>query len=273
MTKDMSYLLHIWEHPNTRTWPASVEEADQFISIAHDIKIGENPKYIAFADALTGKYPDLTSIEETENGDELENVVWTDSPLNGRTDSPVYVIGIVTAHLNEDLLNFIARAACDQNLHMFDMQAGMLYCPDRTTVNLKGDARVIYLASLGDKTKSIDDLGWIVSARISDVSVEGAAKTIIHDIAPYYSPDAFMPHVPITVQRELKEQTRELPVSADAFEIWYFPKYSAQEVAGLTKEEIERKKQEDVRKVKQRLLDGMIAVHKYLKNFDDPRLR
>lgn len=64
--------------------------------------------------------------------------VWTDSPVNGKTDQPVYNLGINTDFLDDDLFEFIAHTAADNDLQVFDMQAGLLYRTDRTVVDSNG---------------------------------------------------------------------------------------------------------------------------------------
>ena len=260
----MSYILHIWEHPSSLAWPATVGQADQFLTVARSIHAGRNQKYIAFASALTQVYPDLESVEEADDG--LEKCVWADSPINGQTEASIYTIGLVSAHLDQELLYFIAHAGCDQGLHMFDMQAGVLYRPDRTTIDLKGDARVLPLFGPHRLPGALEDVETRVKTSISGFSIQGAAKELIHDIARYYAVHDFMPHVPRTVQLEMKAQTRNLPESVDDFQIWFFPRYSPSETVGLSEEEINERKREDVRREKQRLLDVMISIRQYCEN-------
>ncbi len=128
----MGYVLHVWEDPMA----VNIVEA---LSITFDgdrVEVAQNQKFIAFAKALTDAYPDLSAIEEADEG--LVGCVWTDSPMDGKTDSSIYVIGIATGQLDGDLLHFVAHAAADQGLHVFDMQAGVLYRPDRSFVDSLG---------------------------------------------------------------------------------------------------------------------------------------
>ena len=135
----MSYVLHIWEDPKA----THVKEADSIALAGDGAIVGQNPKFIALAKALTKVYPDLDTLADA--GEDLEDCdcVWVDSPMNGKTNHPVYVIGIVTDFIEDKLLEFIAHAAADQGLHVYDMQAGLLYRPDRTVVDSSGNARAL----------------------------------------------------------------------------------------------------------------------------------
>ncbi|MDP3650806.1 MAG: hypothetical protein Q8R67_03890 [Rhodoferax sp.] len=96
----MSYVLHVWDDPIA----VNVVEA---LSIAFDgdrVEVAQNQKFIAFAKTLTDAFPDLSAIEETDEG--IVGCVWTDSPMDGKTNSSIYVIGIATGHLDGDLLHF-----------------------------------------------------------------------------------------------------------------------------------------------------------------------
>ncbi|MBS1197685.1 MAG: repeat-containing protein [Proteobacteria bacterium] len=122
----MSYLLHVWEAPKA----SNIEEA---VSIVYhsDKDVGLSPIFHAFAKALTAVYPDSSAPGQ-------DNCVWADNPLDGRTRQPVMVLSITDHAVAMPLFEFIAHTAADYQLHVFDMQAGQLYCPNRTIVNDNG---------------------------------------------------------------------------------------------------------------------------------------
>lgn len=120
----MSYVLHIWGHPEHLSLPASVEEADGFLSVAMKINVGQNSKFLTLAGQLTAKYPCLCSAEaEVLPQDEL---AWSDGPLNGRTESAVYSIGLNVSMLDE-VLPFVVETAKALGLSVMDEQAGQVF--------------------------------------------------------------------------------------------------------------------------------------------------
>lgn len=121
----MSYVLHVWESPA----PASLEEACEFIFNADKQGMGPSPKFPAFAAALREMYPD-----SEEDGDTL----WIDGSIDGLTQEPVYVLGLVNSRVDDDTIEFIAHTAADHGLFVFDMQGARLYRPDRRVQDVEG---------------------------------------------------------------------------------------------------------------------------------------
>jgi hypothetical protein len=116
----MSYVVHVWERPA----PATVQDADRIqaqLSLEHGV---QNPKFLELARALTQRYPCITTLPE-----ESPDAVWSDGPLDGRTDRPLYAIGIRTERLPEALPVVLASVA-RLGLTAYDMQAGRCYLPD-----------------------------------------------------------------------------------------------------------------------------------------------
>ena len=120
----MSYALHIWEKPADRPWPATVEEADRLLSALRGVKQGQNPKFIALAQRLTGRYPCIMS-PQAEALPESE-LAWSDGPLNGRTDKAVFGIGVRTEMLDE-VRPFVVEQANAMGLNVLDQQAGEVF--------------------------------------------------------------------------------------------------------------------------------------------------
>ena len=125
----MSYVLQIWEHPTTHALPATVQEAEAFTSALQGINSVQNPKFITFAKKLTRKYPCMTESDES---------VWTDGPLDGQTDEPVYGIGIQTEYLHE-VHPFVITTANALGLSVYDDQAGQAYLASGNILTMPGD--------------------------------------------------------------------------------------------------------------------------------------
>ncbi|MGL4410281.1 MAG: hypothetical protein ACRCTU_17995 [Zoogloea sp.] len=132
----MSYVLHVWDHAPAPTLQDALNQVS-----ALSAKTGpQNPKFLALAQALTAVYPDMLSLDEddeAEDGD-APPCVWVDSPMDGKTDAPVLVIGILAEHLSDHLRLLIAHTAADLGLQVLDEQAGQLYRPDRTVISREG---------------------------------------------------------------------------------------------------------------------------------------
>ena len=128
----MSYVLHLWEHPV----PASVAEADRIHTRLSAERTSQNPKFIELAKRLTERYPCMTTLED----DDLE-VAWSDGPLDGKTDSPVYTLGVQTAMLGE-VVPFVAGTANGLGLTVYDTQAAEVHLPGGTVLTLPERAAV-----------------------------------------------------------------------------------------------------------------------------------
>jgi hypothetical protein len=128
----MSYVLHVWESPA----PASVDDATKFIFESDRTGLRPSEKFPAFVAALTAVYPDADTLESRdEDGDDA---IWIDSPMDGETDEPVFVVGLRTSRIDDDTVPFIAHTAADFGLFVYDMQGGYLCRPDRTVLSHDG---------------------------------------------------------------------------------------------------------------------------------------
>lgn len=113
----MSYVLHIWNQPR----PASLAEAaDVAFGRGSDI-VGQEPAFLTLVARLTQRYPCITTLPDDQG-------VWSDGPLDGRTEQRALVLGI--AHDHEQVLEFVALTATELGLCVFDMQELKAYLPD-----------------------------------------------------------------------------------------------------------------------------------------------
>ncbi|MEP7300029.1 MAG: hypothetical protein ABI699_00755 [Caldimonas sp.] len=123
----MSYVLHIWEHPV----PTGVLDADRIHTLLTGQDGSQNPKFLELAKRLTARYPCLTTV-----GDDEESV-WSDGPLDGRTDEPIYGIGVQSGSASA-VIPFVADAAGALGLTVYDMQAGTVHLPGGKVLALPG---------------------------------------------------------------------------------------------------------------------------------------
>ncbi|TXT40330.1 MAG: hypothetical protein FD135_1354 [Comamonadaceae bacterium] len=141
----MSYVLQIWESPI----PNSVTEADQIHDRLSEQHTAQNPKFIELAKRLTKRYPSAG----TSGGDDEETEdVWSDSPIDGETDSPVYGLGVQTEHLNA-VVPFVVKTANTLGLTVYDTQAGQAFLPNGKVLTLPRQAPVQF-----DETDTSDEL-------------------------------------------------------------------------------------------------------------------
>ena len=110
----MSYVIHLWESP----CPASFEEAVRIAFDRGEDVVGQNPSFLILAGRLTARFPCIT---RTPGG------VWSDGPLDGRTERRIYVLGI--RHNHEAVLAHIVDCAGRLGLTVFDMQSAIAYLP------------------------------------------------------------------------------------------------------------------------------------------------
>lgn len=123
----MSYVLQIWEKPQ----PRSVEDAARISEKLSEQSTGQNPKFIEFAKRLVDKYPCITTLEDPSEG------AWTDGPLDGVTDEPIYGIGVQMDKLAA-VIPYVVAVARTLGLVVFDDQAGQVYLPDERILTLGG---------------------------------------------------------------------------------------------------------------------------------------
>lgn len=110
----MSYVIHVWEFPR----PTSFDEAKRIaFDLAADV-VGQNPAYVILAGQLTARFPCIT---RTPDG------VWSDGPLDGKTEERVYVLGI--GDRLAEVFAHIVECAAKLGLTVFDMQSAIAYLP------------------------------------------------------------------------------------------------------------------------------------------------
>jgi hypothetical protein len=124
----MSYVVFIWQSPV----PTSATHADAIHGELSGQSTAQNPLFIELASRLTKRYP-----SPVDSGDDEDECVWTDGPMDGKTDCAVYGIGVVTDYLGE-VVPFVAREANALGLVMYDMQTGDAHLPDGTVLTVDG---------------------------------------------------------------------------------------------------------------------------------------
>jgi hypothetical protein len=117
----MSYVLHIWEMPDAASWPSSAAEARQLLSQLSAVQLGQNPKFLTLAAKLTERYPCICLPEADDIAE--DEWAWSDGPLDGKTNSAKYSIGLNTGMLDE-VRPFVLQEAKELGLNVADDQAG-----------------------------------------------------------------------------------------------------------------------------------------------------
>ncbi|WP_227818073.1 hypothetical protein [Nitrogeniibacter aestuarii] len=118
----MSYVVQIWADPV----PASLTEASQLIDRLSTERCAQLPEFIELAKRLTEKYPCLTTPDAPG-----EHGAWSDGPLDGLTDEPIYGLG-VSSDMIDEVMPFVVATARQLKLTVYDMQAGLAFLPDGT---------------------------------------------------------------------------------------------------------------------------------------------
>jgi hypothetical protein len=254
----VSYIFHVWEHPRGGRPPANPEQASQFITVASNIETDLNPKYIAFAKAITARYPDLESMPDT--GDDSDMGVWTDSPIDGKTECAIYAIGVLSDRLELDLLWSIVHAAYDQGLHVFDMQSASLFFPDWTYVNGEGKLHISRLERFDRPEMAWETPEGCVAKSIGCKTIKEAAEQVVEVIPRFHAPADFMPFVPEIVKNRAREMVETLPAYADDLPILHSAWFDS---TGMTKEQIAERRESVQRSRKQQIFDAATAVHRY----------
>ncbi len=253
----MSYVLHVWEQPSGGKAPTTPTEAGAFVRIASRINAGQNPRFMAFAQALTAIYPDMDHLDDIDD----ENIgVWTDSPIDGRTESAIYTLGVLSDRLDVDLLWHIAHAASDQGLYLLDPQCPALFFPNLTYIDGGECLAVSKLARPHQPALAWEDPEGCVAQTISGKTIREAAYQVIEVIPRFHAPADFMPFVPAPVRQRARELTETLPASAEAVPILFS---AAFDTRGMTPEEIQEKRDSFQRGRKIQIFRAMTAVHEY----------
>jgi hypothetical protein len=131
----MSYALHIWEKPADMPWPRSHREAAELLRALHDAKRAQNPKFLVLAQNLTKRYPCITSSSAEEIPE--DELAWSDGPLDGRTDSAVYSVGVRSARW-EEVRAFLVEQARALGLNVTDDAAEEVFLANGVRLGLAG---------------------------------------------------------------------------------------------------------------------------------------
>ncbi len=115
----MSYVLQIWAFPA----PPSVAAVDGILA-----ELAQRPKkpqtqFLELARRLTARHPCITTLDEDD-----ENAVWTDGPMDGRTDEPLWGVGVLSQHL-DTVVPFVVETATAMGFVVYDDQAGECHLP------------------------------------------------------------------------------------------------------------------------------------------------
>ena len=115
----MSYVLQIWSFPV----PQAVAEVDGILSELNRRPPRPNTQFVALAQRLTARHPCITTLDEDD-----DNAVWTDGPLDGRSEQPVWGLGVLSQHL-DTVLPFVVETATSMGFVVHDDQAGECHLP------------------------------------------------------------------------------------------------------------------------------------------------
>lgn len=118
----MSYVLNVWADPK----PKTVAEAEAIFERLDQQHCAQMPVFLEFARRLTRVYPCLTTPDAPG-----EHGAWSDGPLDGLTETPVYAVGLSTDLLPR-VVPFFLKTAADLDLVVHDVLSGTTYLPDGT---------------------------------------------------------------------------------------------------------------------------------------------
>ncbi|MFY7856770.1 MAG: hypothetical protein ACOVQT_11560 [Rubrivivax sp.] len=124
----MSYVLQIWSFPV----PQSVAQAAEILNDLNQRPAKPQTQFLELARRLTARHPCITTLD-----DEDERAVWADGPLDGRTDRPVWSVGVLSAHV-ADLMPFVVETATSLGFVVYDNQAAACHLPGGTTLLSQG---------------------------------------------------------------------------------------------------------------------------------------
>lgn len=126
----MSYVLQIWAFP----MPQSIDQVDGILDELSRRPRKPNTQFVALAQRLTARHPCITTLDEDD-----ENAVWTDGPMDGRTDGPLWGIGILSQHI-DTVQPFVVETATALGFVVYDDQAGACHLPGGFTLTHEGRA-------------------------------------------------------------------------------------------------------------------------------------
>lgn len=142
----MSYVVQIWENPENKPFPASIDAELQILETLQSCQLREfNPKFIALAERLKQRYPDMDSVSFDEEDDDFDfsELAWTDSPLNGKTLDAVYGLGLNLNDLFEKVRPFVMQEATALGLCVMDGHSGEVYLPDGKVLRVSNKAKPV----------------------------------------------------------------------------------------------------------------------------------
>lgn len=156
----MSYVVEIFEPPEGEAAPADLAAVRATLKRMHAMAPATHGKFDELVDALTRRFPDITS-KEAESLAEWE-LAWTDGPLSGGTDSAVYMLGLRRLG---DVHRFVIETANAFGLAVFDTQAGGAWYPGRLSYG--NAAGFVDAPSDRGEYPDIPDVAQAVSRRIA----------------------------------------------------------------------------------------------------------
>ncbi len=156
----MSYVLQIWSFPV----PQAVAQVDGILA-----ELSQRPRkpgtlFVALAQRLTARHPCITTLDEDD-----ERAVWTDGPLDGRTDQPLWGVGVLSQHI-DTVVPFVVETATSMGFVVYDDQAGECHLPGGWS--LLPDGRRVIGHHLGQPLPDPLDPGTVT--RLLQQAVESA---------------------------------------------------------------------------------------------------
>jgi hypothetical protein len=121
----MSYVVHLWESPV----PATLQEADRTHTALSRERVPQQPKFLQLAERLNRRFPTSAS----GGDDDDDDGVWTDVTLTGRSERPVFSLGIRSAAI-ERVLPVVVETARAIGLVVYDDAAGSIHLPSGHTI-------------------------------------------------------------------------------------------------------------------------------------------
>lgn len=145
----MSYVLQIWAFP----MPQSIAQVDGILGELSRRPRKPNTQFVELARRLTARHPCITTLDEDD-----DNAVWTDGPMDGRTDEPCWGIGILSQHI-DTVQPFVVETATSMGFVVYDDQAGECHLPGG--MSLLADGRRIVGEHLGQPVPGELDLAAV----------------------------------------------------------------------------------------------------------------
>lgn len=124
----MSYVLQIWAFP----MPQSIAQVDGILGELDQRPRRPNTQFVELARRLTARHPCITTLDEDD-----ENAVWTDGPMDGRTERPLWGLGILSQHI-DTVQPFVVETATAMGFVVYDDQAGECHLPGGITLTPQG---------------------------------------------------------------------------------------------------------------------------------------